>query len=83
MNWLRRLFGQKSQFELMLEHFDRQHAREMELVRSQQQTIDRVVAARYDRPTIAQAPPVTYTLPSAEDMLDVNTEDAEWLEKQS
>jgi hypothetical protein len=81
LSWLRRLFGQKSQFELMLEHFDRQHAREIDLIRSQQQTIDRVVAARYDRPTYAQAEPVHHAPPSAADMLDVNTEDAEWLAK--
>jgi hypothetical protein len=81
MEWLRRLFGQKSQFELMLEHFDRQHAREMELIRSQQQTIDRVVAARYDRPTISAPESVTYAMPTAEEMTDVNTEDAEWLAK--
>lgn len=74
MNWLKRLFGIKTDFEIMMEHVDKSHARDIELIRAQMATIDRVVAARYDRPTFAQESHVQTSDPTPEDFNDVLTE---------
>lgn len=81
MNWLKRLFGVKTDFEIMLEHVQASHQRDIELIRLQMGTIDRVVAARYDRPTLAQEPRMP-TPEHVEDLVDVNVDDDEWISRQ-
>lgn len=66
----------------MMEHVDKSHARDIELIRAQMATIDRVVAARYDRPTFAQEPAMPTPEVNADDMVDVNVDDDEWLARQ-
>lgn len=82
MDWLRKLFGVKTNFEIMLEHVNRSHERDVELIRLQMGTIDRVVAARFDRPTLAQEPSAPIESINADDLVDVNVEDEEWLKRQ-
>lgn len=82
MDWLKRLFGVKTNFEIMMEHVDKSHARDIELIRAQMATIDRVVAARYDRPTFATEPAMPTAEANADDLVDVNVDDDEWLARQ-
>lgn len=74
MNWLRKLFGFKTNFQIMLEHMERTDERYSSLVRLQMGTIDRVVAARFDRPTLSEMPPAPTYPPHPEDMSDVLTD---------
>lgn len=82
MNWLRKLFGVKTNFEIMLEHVNRSHERDVELIRLQMGIIDRVVAARFDRPTLAQDAPMAAPESIADDMVDVNVDDDTWIGRQ-
>lgn len=81
MDWLKKLFGIKTNFEIMLEHVNRSHERDIELIRLQMGTIDRVVAARFDRPTFAQEAPMAIDT-HVDDLVDVNVDDETWLSKQ-
>lgn len=82
MDWLKRLFGVKTNFEIMLEHVNRSHERDVELIRLQMGTIDRVVAARFDRPTLAQETLVPTETSTVDDLTDVNVDDETWLSRQ-
>jgi len=82
MNWLKRLFGVKTDFEIMLEHMRASDESKNELIRTQMGIIDRVVAARYDRPTLATEPMTAAPETYVEDLVDVNVEDDEWLARQ-
>lgn len=82
MNWLKRLFGVKTDFEIMLEHVDKSHERDMQLIRAQMGTIDRVVTARYDRPTLSQEPPMPTAENNVDDLVDVNVDDDTWISHQ-
>lgn len=79
MDWLKRLFGVKTNFEIMLEHVNRSHERDAELIRLSMSTIDRVVAARYDRPTLATEMHIPTPETHVEDLVDVNVDDETWL----
>jgi hypothetical protein len=79
VNWLKKLFGIKTELELVLEHTRATHERDLELIRLQMVTIDRVVAARFDRPTFAQEPPMPTAPISVDDLVDVNVDDDTWL----
>lgn len=74
MNWLKKLFGIKTDFEIMLEHMRTSDERKDELIRLQMGTIDRVIAARYDRPTLAQEPTQPTVTHAEEDYSDVLTD---------
>lgn len=82
MNWLKRLFGVKTDFQIMLEHMERTDERYSSLVRAQMGTIDRVIAARYDRPTLAQEPTMPTQETTVEDLVDVNVDDDTWISHQ-
>ena len=83
MNWLRKLFGFKTNFQIMLEHMERTDERYSSLVRLQMGTIDRVVAARFDRPSFAQeTTPVQAAETHVEDLVDVNVDDETWISRQ-
>jgi hypothetical protein len=45
-------------------------------------TIDRVIAARYDRPTLAQEPTMPAQETNVEDLVDVNVDDETWMSRQ-
>jgi hypothetical protein len=79
MNWLKKLFGIKTDFEIMLAHMERTEERFGSLVRLSMGTVDRVVAARFDRPTLSQEPPMTTAPISVDDLVDVNVDDDTWL----
>ena len=79
MNWLKKLFGIKTDFEIMLAHMERTEERFGSLVRLSMGTVDRVVAARFDRPTLAQEPPMPTAPISVDDLVDVNVDDDTWL----
>jgi hypothetical protein len=81
VDWLKKLFGVKTNFEIMLEHVNRSHERDIELIRLQMGTIDRIVAACYDRPTIAHEP-VSVPKSSVDDLVDVNVDDETWMARQ-
>lgn len=82
MNWLKRFFGVKTNFEIMMEHVDKSHARDIDLIRAQMATIDRVVAARFDRPTFAQESRMPQPEVNADDLVDVNVDDDTWIARQ-
>jgi hypothetical protein len=82
VNWLKRLFGVKTDFQIMLEHMERTDERYSSLVRAQMATIDRVVTARYDRPTFAQESPMPVSEINVDDLVDVNVDDDQWISKQ-
>lgn len=82
MDWLKKLFGVKTNFEIMLEHVNRSHERDVELIRLQMGTIDRVVAARFDRPTLAQETPMPTSETTVDDLVDVNVDDDVWISRQ-
>lgn len=79
MKWLKKLFGIKTDFEIMLAHMERTEERFGSLVRLSMGTVDRVVAARFDRPTIAQEPTMPTAPISVDDLVDVNVDDDTWL----
>ena len=74
MNWLKKLFGIKTDFEIMLAHMERTEERFGSLVRLSMGTVDRVVAARFDRPTLAQEPTMTVAPIDQRDLSDVLTD---------
>lgn len=82
MNWLKRLFGVKTNFEIMLEHMRALHEHDLALIQAQHATLDRIVAARYDRPTLAAEAPMPVPEINVDDLVDVNVEDDAWLSKQ-
>jgi len=82
VDWLKRLLGMKTSLEIMLEHVQKSHERDSEVIRMQMGTIDRIVAARYDRPTYASADPAPTPQIDVSDLVDVNVEDDEWLARQ-
>jgi hypothetical protein len=82
VNWLKKLFGIKTDFEIMLDHLRASHERDAELIRLSMGTIDRVVAARYDRPTLAQETPMQAPTINVDDFTDVNVDDDTWMSRQ-
>lgn len=74
MDWLRQLLGIKTSLEIMLEHVQKAHERDLEVIRIQMGTIDRVVAARYDRPTYSSADPAPAPNINENDLPDVLTD---------
>jgi hypothetical protein len=79
VNWLKKLCGIKTDFEIMLAHMERTEERYGSLVRLSMGTVDRVVAVRFDRPTLAQEPPMPTAPISVDDLVDVNVDDDTWL----